>query len=45
MLDSRDESLIGFVQQSPCKHICKVWTSEPDRFIVDPIDQMPGLNA
>jgi hypothetical protein len=25
-------------------YICKIWTSEPDRFILDPIHQMPGLN-
>ena len=26
-------------------HICKIWTSEPERFIVNPILQMPGLNS
>jgi transposase InsO family protein len=30
---------------SPYEHICKVWTSEPDRFILDPIHQMPGLKT
>ncbi|TVS05888.1 MAG: hypothetical protein EA407_01275 [Rhodobacteraceae bacterium] len=30
---------------TPCEYICKVWTSEPDRCIVDPIHQMPGLNS
>ena len=30
---------------TPYKYICKVWTSEPDRFIVDSIHQMPGLNS
>ena len=30
---------------TPYEYICKVWTSEPDRFIVDPIHQMPGLNT
>ncbi|PTW50055.1 hypothetical protein C8N38_10510 [Rhodovulum kholense] len=30
---------------TPCEYICKIWTSEPDRFIVDPIHQMPGLNT
>jgi len=30
---------------TPYEYICKVWTSEPDRFIVNPIHQMPGLNA
>jgi hypothetical protein len=26
------------------EHICEIWTSEPDRFIVNPIHHMPGLN-
>ncbi|MBY0137917.1 IS481 family transposase [Paracoccus yeei] len=30
---------------TPYEYICKVWTSEPDRFIVNPIQQMPGLNS
>ncbi len=30
---------------TPCEYICKTWTSGPDRFIVNPIHQMPGLNA
>ena len=30
---------------TPYEHICKIWTSEPDRFILDPIHQMPGLNT
>ena len=30
---------------TPYEYIVKVWTSEPDRLIVDPIDQMPGLNT
>ena len=30
---------------TPYEHIAKVWTSEPDRFIVNPIHQMPGLNT
>ena len=29
---------------TPYEHICKVWTSEPERFILNPIHQMPGLN-
>lgn len=28
---------------TPYKYICKIWTSEPDRFILNPIHQMPGL--
>ena len=38
----RLKTLGGF---TPYEHICKVWTSEPDRFILDPIHQMPGLNT
>ena len=30
---------------TPYEYICKVWTSEPDRFILDPIHQVPGLNT
>ncbi|MEM9429180.1 MAG: integrase core domain-containing protein, partial [Pseudomonadota bacterium] len=30
---------------TPYDDICKIWTSEPDRSIVDPIHQMPGLNS
>ena len=29
---------------TPYECICKIWTSKPDRFILDPIHQMPGLN-
>ena len=29
---------------TPYEFICKRWTSEPDRFIIDPIHQTPGLN-
>lgn len=25
----------------PCEYTCKIWTSQPDRFIVTPINQMP----
>jgi hypothetical protein len=27
------------------EYVAKIWTSEPDRFIVDPIQHMPGLNT
>ena len=27
------------------EYICKIWISEPDRFILNPIHQMPGLNT
>ncbi len=30
---------------APYEYICKICTSEPDRFTVDPIHQMPGLNT
>jgi len=29
----------------PYEYICKIWTSEPDLSIVNPIHQMPGLNT
>jgi hypothetical protein len=29
----------------PYEYICKIWTSEPDRFIFNAIHQMPGLNT
>ena len=29
---------------TPYEYICKIWTSEPDRFIINPIHQMSGLN-
>ncbi len=30
---------------TPYEFICKCWTSEPERFTIDPIHQMPGLNS
>jgi len=30
---------------TPYKHICKIWTTEPNRFTLNPIHQMPGLNT
>jgi len=30
---------------SPYEFICKTWTAEPDRFTLDPIHEMPGLNT
>lgn len=30
---------------TPYEFICKRWTSEPERFRLDPIHQMPGLNT
>jgi transposase InsO family protein len=29
---------------TPYEFICKTWTNEPGRFILDPFQQMPGLN-
>jgi hypothetical protein len=29
---------------TPFEYFCKVWTSEPDRFTLNPIHHMPGLN-
>ena len=29
---------------TPYEFICKRWTAEPDRFIINPTHQMPGLN-
>ena len=30
---------------TPYEYICKIWTTEPKRFKLDPIHQMPGLNT
>ena len=30
---------------TPYEYLCKIWTSEPDRFILNPLHQMPGLNT
>jgi len=30
---------------TPYEYICKVWTSQKERFILDPLQQMPGLNS
>ena len=30
---------------TPCEYICKIWTSELGRFILNPIHQMPGQNT
>tara|TARA_R110000751_G_scaffold24658_2_gene67781 strand:+ start:556 stop:1506 length:951 start_codon:yes stop_codon:yes gene_type:complete len=30
---------------TPYEFICKSWTAEPERFSLDPIHQMPGLNT
>jgi len=30
---------------TPYEHICKAWTKEPERFKLNPLHQMPGLNT
>jgi transposase InsO family protein len=30
---------------TPYEYICKTWTKEPERFSLNPIHQMPGLNT
>ena len=30
---------------TPYEHICKSWTSQPERFKLNPLQQMPGLNS
>jgi transposase InsO family protein len=30
---------------TPYKFICRCWTSQPDRFILNPLHQMPALNT
>ena len=30
---------------TPYEYICKLWTSEPHRFTLNPLHQMPGLNT
>jgi transposase InsO family protein len=30
---------------TPYEYICIIWTAEPDRLILNPIHQMPGLNT
>ncbi len=29
---------------TPYEYICRLWTKEPDRFTVNPLQQLPGLN-
>lgn len=30
---------------TPYEYVCKIWTSEPKRFILNPTHQIPGLNS
>ena len=38
----RLKTLMGL---TPFEYICKSWTSQPERFILNPLQQMPGLNT
>jgi hypothetical protein len=38
-----NEEALALVEKSA--FICKCWQKEPDRFTLDPIHQMPGLNT
>ena len=29
---------------TPYEYICKSWTAQPERFTLNPLQQMPGLN-
>jgi hypothetical protein len=30
---------------TPYEFICSIWTSQPERFNLNPLQQMPGLNT
>jgi Integrase core domain len=30
---------------TPFEYICKSWTSQPEKFSLDPLQQIPGLNS
>ncbi|MER8365676.1 IS481 family transposase, partial [Mesorhizobium sp. M1378] len=38
----RLKTLKGF---TPYEFICKAWASQPERFTLNPLQQMPGLNS
>ena len=38
----RLKTLKGF---TPYEYLCKIWTTRPFRFTLNPIHQMPGLNT
>ena len=42
--NNRFRRLKTLSDRTPYEYICKIWTSEPERFIVNLIHQMPGLN-
>jgi hypothetical protein len=29
---------------TPYEYVCKLWTKEPERFALNPLQKMPGLN-
>ncbi|MDR2366462.1 MAG: hypothetical protein LBD68_11535, partial [Zoogloeaceae bacterium] len=29
---------------TPYEYLCKLWTNDPERFTMNPIQKMPGLN-
>uniref|UniRef100_A0A973W6J3 Uncharacterized protein n=1 Tax=Bradyrhizobium septentrionale TaxID=1404411 RepID=A0A973W6J3_9BRAD len=37
--------LLKPLQATPYEYICKCWTKEPERFTLNPLQQMPGLNT
>ena len=45
----RTDQLRSLIKDTNRPHTIRIhlqnWTSEPERFIVDPIHQMPGLNT
>ncbi len=38
-------ALFGRKGFTPYEFICKAWTSQPKRFKLNPLQQMPGLNS
>ena len=38
-------SLKTYKGLTPYDFICKCWTSQPERFLLDPLYQIPELNA
>ena len=34
-----------FKDLTPFEYICKIWATEPDKFILNPTQQRPGLNS
>ena len=40
-----DRSLKTLKGLAPYEYVCSVWSSDPKRFRLDPIHQIPGLNT